>query len=289
MEKADPFLTRRQPKARETQWQDDLPTIWNRYEATLRVRKRDDKVQEYTYRPFRLDADAPREHSSKANIYRKRQEHTEGRWIREGAVGYIRIPSFSEHHYAEEALSCVQQFSSAQTIILDMRYNGGGGTPLSLTKAMMDRPYRWWSETSPNIGHLRRRNPESSQFTILPDGSGAHCVNDYEESTECLFTGKVIVLTSRYAASAAEDIIMPFKDTGRGILVGEPTWGSTGQPVCFDYHNLHVGIGAVRAYMPDGTPFEGIGIQPDVPVWRTRDDMYKGRDPILERALELSE
>ena len=89
--------------------------------------------------------------------------------------------------------------------------------------------------------------------------------------------------------SAAEDFLMPFKDTGRGILVGETTWGSTGQPVYLNYQDLQVGIGAIRAYMPDGTPFEGVGIQPDIPISRSRDDLYLGRDPVLEKALQLLE
>ncbi|MDQ6417850.1 S41 family peptidase [Paenibacillus sp. LHD-117] len=289
MAQAKPFVTVRQPKTQETQWQYIMPTLWNVHEAILRVRKRDDKVREFKYKPFRLDADDPRSKSLKAKNYKKKQERTEGRWIRDGEVGYIRIPSFQEAHYAEDALSYVQQFSSARVIIFDVRSNGGGNTPSSLTKAIMDRQYRWWTETSPNIGHLRRRHSDSSQFTLLPDGTGAHCVGDWIEPSYCQFAGKIIALADRYTGSAAEDFLMPIKDTGRGILIGETTWGSTGQPVFFDYKDVHVGIGSVRAFLPDGTKFEGVGIKPDISIYRDREDSYIGRDPVLEKALQILE
>jgi carboxyl-terminal processing protease len=284
MEKAKPYITVKQSKAREAQWQYIMPTIWNVHEAKLRVRTRNDKVRDIVYRPIRLDTEDPR-----LNGQHREQEHTEGHWIKEGLVGYIRIPSFSKPHYAEEAISYVRQFANAETIILDIRSNGGGSTPSSLINALMDRPYRWWTETSPNIGHLRKRHVGGRHFTIFPDGTGARWESDWIEPSGCLFTGRVIALTGRYTGSAAEDFIMPFKDTGRGTLVGESTWGSTGQPMFFDYRDVHVGIGSVRAYMPDGTPFEGVGIAPDITVWRTRDDLYAGRDPVLEKALDLLE
>lgn len=283
---AEPYMTVCKPNARERQWQSILPILWNVHEATLTVRQRDDKVRELKYKPFRLDVDNSRR-SHKSDVYRQKQERTEGRWIREGEVGYIRIPSFQEPHYAEDALTYVQQFSSAHAIIFDVRFNGGGSTPSALTTAIMDRPYRWWTETSPNIGYLRRRHMYSSQFTILPDGTGAKCAANGIEPSNCLFTGKVIALTNRYTGSAAEDFLMPLKDTGRGILIGEATWGSTGQPVFCNYKDVHIGIGSVRAYLPDDTPFEGVGIQPDISIGRNRDDIYAGRDPVLEKALHL--
>lgn len=39
--------------------------------------------------------------------------------------------------------------------------------------------------------------------------------------------------------------------------------------------------------MPDGKPFEGIGITPDIEVIPTREDLASGRDPAMEKALEV--
>lgn len=47
-------------------------------------------------------------------------------------------------------------------------------------------------------------------------------------------------------------------------------------------------ISTKRAYFPDGSLFEGVGIAPDIYVAPTREDMYENRDPVLEKALEIA-
>lgn len=276
MAQAGPYMSAKRTGAREAQWQYFMPFFWNASESVLNVRGRDDRVRSVRYRPIPLHAGRP-----------GRPNHTEGRWLREGRIGYIRIPSFGDPHYEAQALAYVKQFASAPTLIFDIRTNDGGSTPDDLTAAIMDRPYRWWTETAPNIGHLRRRHAQNPHFTILPDGSGACCEGEWQAPSTHAYQGQIIALTGRYAGSAAEDFLMPFKDTGRALLVGESTWGSTGQPVFVRYGTLRVGIGSVRAYMPDRTPFEGIGIAPDVEIAATRDDLYAGRDAVLEAVLEM--
>jgi carboxyl-terminal processing protease len=77
---------------------------------------------------------------------------------------------------------------------------------------------------------------------------------------------------------------MPFKVTGRGVVVGETTQGSSGNPYRADIgFGISVAIGAKRYRFPDGTAFEGVGIVPDVPVERRVMDVVAGRDAVLER------
>jgi len=40
--------------------------------------------------------------------------------------------------------------------------------------------------------------------------------------------------------------------------------------------------------MPDGSPFEGVGIAPDIEVDVHARDVISGRDPVLEKALNLA-
>jgi carboxyl-terminal processing protease len=102
------------------------------------------------------------------------------------------------------------------------------------------------------------------------------------------YPGRIILLIDRFVGSAAEDFILLFKDNSRAIIVGECTWGSTGQPVIRQFgEDIRMAIGAIRAYFPNGDPFEGIGIMPDVEVPNIRDDFYTSRDAILLKALEL--
>jgi hypothetical protein len=68
-----------------------------------------------------------------------------------------------------------------------------------------------------------------------------------------------------------------------------PTVGSSGMPYLYDFHNgMTLKISVKRQYFPDGSEFEGVGIRPDIEVRPSIDDLKNGRDPILEKALELA-
>ena len=74
----------------------------------------------------------------------------------------------------------------------------------------------------------------------------------------------------------------------RGLIVGEPTGGSTGQPLVFKLP----GGGTARTTSkrdryPDGIKeFVGTGVIPDIVVERTIDDIRSGTDRALETAVE---
>jgi carboxyl-terminal processing protease len=110
-----------------------------------------------------------------------------------------------------------------------------------------------------------------------------------EEPGETVYAGPVVILVDDACASACEDFALPFASSGRGTLVGEPTSGSTGQPYMWTFDNgMSFRVSARRVSMPDGAPFEGVGIVPDVEVRPTSGDLRSGRDPVLETAREIA-
>ena len=83
---------------------------------------------------------------------------TEGRWLEPGKLAYIRIPSFFNPDNEKRALELVHEFQQAPALIIDVRGNAGGSTPSDLTSALMDRPYRFWTESTPiNMPYFRYR------------------------------------------------------------------------------------------------------------------------------------
>jgi carboxyl-terminal processing protease len=99
----------------------------------------------------------------------------------------------------------------------------------------------------------------------------------------------LFLLVDRFCGSACEDFVMPFKDTGRGVLVGETTQGSSGNPYRADLGDgISVAVGAKRYRFPDGQPFEGVGIAPDVLVERRISSIAAGRDDVLDRVQLLT-
>jgi len=213
---------------------------------------------------------------------------TEGRWIEEG-LAYIKVPSFLEPEFEQRALAYVEEYTQAACIVVDVRGNEGGSTPGALTRALMDRPYRWWVDSSPlNVGLLAYEAQR---------GHNAHLFSDPHlrwrapatDPAPGGYAGRLILLVDRATWSAGEDFVMPFLDNHRATIVGETTGGSTGQPYYHIFDNgMGFAVGTKRVYLPDGGRFEGVGLAPDIAVHVQRQDLYAGRDPVLERAIALA-
>ena len=67
---------------------------------------------------------------------------------------------------------------------------------------------------------------------------------------------------------------------------GTPTAGSTGQPLMFGLPGGGSGVVCtVRTLAPDGSEFDGIGIQPDITVLQTAADVRSASDSALRAAI----
>lgn len=87
----------------------------------------------------------------------------------------------------------------------------------------------------------------------------------------------MIILTSSRTFSAAEDFVAAFKSLKRGLVVGEATGGSTGQPLLINLPgNGSARICTKRDQFADGDDFVGKGVLPDKEVKPTVGDFRKG-------------
>jgi carboxyl-terminal processing protease len=206
---------------------------------------------------------------------------SEGRWLRDGQLAYIRIPAFGDPAYERTAIELVGQFASSPNLIVDVRGNGGGSTPRQLIGALMNRPWRTWQETTPQ--HIALFDAQG-----IPPIQASRGSRRQSPSSDA-YGGRLFLLVDRFCGSACEDFVMPFKDNGRAVVIGETTQGSSGNPYRTDLGSgMSVAIGAVRYRFPDGTDFEGVGITPHIAIDRTVADFVSNRDPVLERARELA-
>jgi carboxyl-terminal processing protease len=211
---------------------------------------------------------------------------TEGRWLEPGKEAYVRIPSFFNPEYEKRALELVREFRDAAILIVDVRGNMGGSTPEELTSLPMDRPYRWWTESTPLIlPYFRFRAFQSGSQYQPFDGPELLWRSSVRQPSKDHFKGKLALLVDAGCNSACEDFAMPFKDNSRALLVGETTAGSSGQPYNLELGNgMFATVGAKREMFPDGSRFEGAGIKPDVEMSPTVEDIRQGRDVVLEAA-----
>ena len=102
------------------------------------------------------------------------------------------------------------------------------------------------------------------------------------------YSGPLVILTGPNTMSTSEDFIVPLDFSGRALLIGEPTAGTTGNPV-----NVLLPGGAVLrvcslwSTYPDGREFVSRGIEPDIVVRPTLAGLRADRDEVLEKALEV--
>lgn len=98
----------------------------------------------------------------------------------------------------------------------------------------------------------------------------------------------VAFLTDENAISYSESILGLVKYHRLATIVGSNTAGSNGNAQFLnlpgDFRVIYTGM---RVIGPDGEPFQGHGIEPDVRVRPTINGLQAGRDEVLERALEL--
>ena len=89
-------------------------------------------------------------------------------------------------------------------------------------------------------------------------------------------------------ASAAEDFVVPLHASKRATIIGERTFGSTGQPLQIGLPGGgHARICTKRDIYPDGREFVGVGVIPDIEVHPTAADIATDRDVILKKAIQL--
>jgi tricorn protease len=150
--------------------------------------------------------------------------------------------------------------AGAQALVVDTRHNGGGWLHESMLPFLQGRPFF----SLGTQGRFRSAHPEHA------------------------WTGRSVMLVNSANYSNASEIPRLYQELGIGKLVGRPIpgtgLGGAGMPLV---NGVEVGIANDACYDARGLPFEGAVIHPDVVVEETPEDRAAGRDPQLERALEL--
>ncbi len=200
-----------------------------------------------------------------------------------GNVAYVQLNSFDSDRAQNGFKAAFDSIAATNALILDVRQNGGGNSDYgwNILGYLTDKPMKTGSYASRLYSPLRRARGEGVVFEPVETDGGGWPANGKQ-----LYTKPVVVLIGGQTFSAAEDFAVVFDAMKRGTLMGEPTGGSTGQPLNF---TLPGGVGArvctKRDMYPDGTEWNGIGILPTIPVKPTAADFQIGRDTVLEAAL----
>ncbi|WDA39616.1 S41 family peptidase [Erythrobacter sp. BLCC-B19] len=205
--------------------------------------------------------------------------------VRPDGVVVIRIPSFDDMKFEAAAIAAVKTYAGAPLILFDVRGNGGGTTPETLLRVIMDRPYAGTIVNTPMT--IAEQDAHASFSSAAPIWQMIRYGPDRTQPAADAIKGPMAVLMDGGCGSACEDFVIRFQSGKRGPLIGEPTFGSTGQPyfVQWPQWKMSFRISTKREFLPDGRPFEGVGVAPDIAVPQRVADLTASGDPQLDRAI----
>ena len=194
---------------------------------------------------------------------------TEGKML-DNNIAYIRLFTYGDQT-EPELRDYLQKFLAQKPVglILDLRNNGGG----YLVSAI-------------DVVSEFIKSPDVVMIEQFGDGTR----NTYKAKPDGLATDiPLVVLVNEGTASASEITAGAIQDYGRGTLVGVKTYGkgSVQQINQLKDDGGAVRITVARWLTPKERQINGVGLEPDVVVPLTQDDIDNSLDPQLDKAVEI--
>ncbi len=193
-------------------------------------------------------------------------------WAPGDGVGYIAVKAWDNAQGFMDAIDPImERLAGAHTIIIDVRENGGGD------ETQAKRLAQWFVDGGKVYETHRFRDPESRDGWTAT-ASRVVVGNPPPRRTNA----RVLLLQGPVCLSSNESFIAMMRVSPNCTTIGATTGGSSGNPGPFPLPNgITLVLPRWEARLPDGSPIEGVGLAPDVPVGGS----FGQHDPVLEEAL----
>lgn len=184
-----------------------------------------------------------------------------------GSIGVIAINQFGDGAITD-VRKALQSYLSKDLdgLVLDLRFNGGGylDGAVQLTSLFLDNG---------KVVSVRRRHGADEEH--------------YVTGTPLVPELPLVVMINEGSASASEITAGALQDAGRATIVGKKSFGKgTVQEVIELPGGASLRVTIAKWLTPDGRDLGKEGVQPDIIVERTREQIQDGEDPQLDAALE---
>jgi len=194
-------------------------------------------------------------------------------------IGYLQIKSWSNHvnfdgkNVADLVEEELRTLETCKSLIIDVRENGGGNS--SLAKKLAGH----FIKQKTHYGTVLERQTQkdklvSSKLYFKPQGD--------------FWDKKVVVLTGPKCLSSNEMFIMMMNNTDNAVTIGQTTGGGSGNPksfkIPFGDKKYTLSVSSWKIVRNNGNNLESIGIEPDIPIETTPEDVINHRDVELEVA-----
>jgi len=178
-----------------------------------------------------------------------------------GRIGYMHIPNTSTSGN-KELFHGMYTYFNKEALIIDERYNGGGYIPDRMADLLDRTTLVYWHRNG-----------------LLPTKSPA-----------IAHDGPKVMLINGYSSSGGDALPYFFKKMGLGTLIGTRTWGGligiSGNAGLVDGGYISVPRFGIFD-KDDGWIIEGVGVYPDIEVVERPEQLARGVDACIEKAVEV--
>jgi hypothetical protein len=186
---------------------------------------------------------------------------------------------------------------NADGIIIDLRNNGGGSTDVAwyflqyIIKDSFFLNYAWQTRIHNAV--------KKANGNFIEENKAYYEMNAYQTfAGDTIFIGDsiqrfsvpIVILISTMTVSAAEDfLVILYERKDRPLLIGQPSFGSTGSPLVFREWPDPNGLAKVctrRVLFPYSLKPLDKGVEPDIWVNYTFEEYMSGKDKDMEIAIQ---
>jgi len=184
-------------------------------------------------------------------------------------IAYVALYTFGETTDTDLKAALTELLAkNPKGLILDLRGNGGGylNTAIEVVSEFI---------SSGVVMYEDQGNGQRQTYTAIAGGLATDI--------------PMVVLVDGGTASASEITAGAIQDYGRGKLVGVTTYGkgSVQNWIPLENNQGAVRITIARWLTPKERQINGVGLTPDYVVERTDADIQSGKDPQLDKAIQL--
>jgi carboxyl-terminal processing protease len=187
------------------------------------------------------------------------------------SIAYIKLYMFSENASLDFAQAAIEILNSpAKKIILDLRNNPGGYLEISQDIA------GWF---------LKR-----GDIVAIEDfGEGKEKKEYNAQGNGRFLSYPTAILINAGSASASEILAGALRDNRDILLIGEKSFGkgSVQELQNLREEGTSLKITVARWLTPKGELIANVGLEPDIKVEMTEKDYEEGKDPQLDKAIEI--
>lgn len=190
--------------------------------------------------------------------------------IKESDIAYIRLYHFSEKANSDFNKAAKEILESpAKKIVLDLRDNPGGY--LQVAQDITG----WFIE--------------KGQIVTIEDFGGNEDRREYKAEGNARFLNyPIVVLMNKGSASASEILAGALRDNRGVLLIGETSFGKgTVQEFREFSDDSGLKVTVAQWLTPNGSSISEVGLKPNIEIEMTAEDFDAGRDPQLDKAMEI--